>query len=242
MLNRLPPSRASSLPQWTAVVHWIRARRRTPGGSEPARESAGSVMEMLNVPPSSRAGSLPQWKWCWALDVHAPQDPMWSEPARESAGSVMEMLDVPPSSRAGSLPQWKMGLGVGYACAAGPLWERACSRNRWFSHGDVGCAAAFASRLAPTEEMGWALDVHAPQNPCGSEPARESGGSVMEMLDVPPPSRAGSLPQRKWVGRWMCMRRRTHVGASLLAKAVVLMAQMLDFRSRSKRLSCSGSD
>jgi hypothetical protein len=31
--------------------------------------------------------------------------------------------------------------------------------------------------------------------PCGSEPARESGGSVTLMLNVLPSSRAGSLPQ-----------------------------------------------
>ncbi|TNF80040.1 hypothetical protein FGE05_23240 [Pseudomonas sp. ICMP22404] len=35
--------------------------------------------------------------------------------------------------------------------------------------------------------------------PCGSEPARDSGGSVALMLNVPPSSRAGSLPQGFWV-------------------------------------------
>jgi len=35
--------------------------------------------------------------------------------------------------------------------------------------------------------------------PCGSEPARESGVSVKQMVDVPHPSRAGSLPQGTFV-------------------------------------------
>ncbi|POA42034.1 hypothetical protein C1894_13190 [Pseudomonas sp. FW305-3-2-15-E-TSA2] len=34
---------------------------------------------------------------------------------------------------------------------------------------------------------------------CGSEPARESGGSVTLILNVLPPSRAGSLPQGEFV-------------------------------------------
>ncbi|AXP01966.1 hypothetical protein DZG01_02820 [Pseudomonas fluorescens] len=37
------------------------------------------------------------------------------------------------------------------------------------------------------------------KNPCGSEPARDSGGSVNTTLADPPLSRAGSLPQG---GRW----------------------------------------
>ncbi len=49
-----------------------------------------------------------------------------------------------------------------------PLWERACSRKRWFSHIDVECATAIASRLAPTGFIGVHKIRYTPQIPCRS--------------------------------------------------------------------------
>ncbi|SFG95464.1 hypothetical protein SAMN03159297_02209 [Pseudomonas sp. NFACC45] len=67
---------------------------------------------------------------------------------------------------------------AGCTSTANPLWERACSRKRGVSLGDVECAAAFASKPAPTVFPEWLQDAHSPPIPCGSEPARESGVSV----------------------------------------------------------------
>src|SRR3546814_4027413 len=48
------------------------------------------------------------------------------------------------------------------------------------------------------------------------------------MLNVPTASRAGSLPQLMVVGHKVCVRRRSLVGAGLLAKAMVQSAVMLN--------------
>src|SRR5471030_3026219 len=56
--------------------------------------------------------------------------------------------------------------------------------------------------------------------PCGSEPARDSSLSDTSMLNVPPSSRAGSLPQGIFCDCTFCERHRSNVGAGLLANAV----------------------
>jgi hypothetical protein len=64
---------------------------------------------------------------------------------REQARSHKKHSAIPrvhalPTSRSGDGSQLKRRT----------LWERACSRKRYVSHIDVGCAAVFASKLAPT--------------------------------------------------------------------------------------------
>ncbi|CAH0228018.1 hypothetical protein SRABI06_02564 [Pseudomonas brassicacearum] len=56
---------------------------------------------------------------------------------------------------------------------------------------------------------------------CGSEPARDGGGSATWMFDLLPSSRAGSLPQVFCVVSRRCEHPKPFVGASLLAMAVV---------------------
>ncbi|GKS07643.1 2,3-diaminopropionate biosynthesis protein SbnB [Pseudomonas syringae pv. theae] len=168
------PSRASSLPQDLSVPvrclcadgdgNVVSSRAESspaiPCGSELARESGGSV-----VTPS-RASSLPQDLSvpvrCLCADgdgnvvssraESSPAIPCGSELARESGGSV-----VTPS-RASSLPQ-DVSVPVRCLCTDGG--------------GNVASSRAESS----------------PAIPCGSELARESGGSVVM------PSRASSLPQ-----------------------------------------------
>ncbi|AUM69346.1 hypothetical protein C0J56_10825 [Pseudomonas fluorescens] len=60
--------------------------------------------------------------------------------------------------------------------------------------GDVEFADAFASKPAPTWVHVVTEKPCSPQILCGSGLARESGGSVSVMLDVPPSSRASSAP------------------------------------------------
>ncbi|MNL28760.1 hypothetical protein D3C87_1504190 [compost metagenome] len=78
--------------------------------------------------------------------------------------------------------------------SAGPLWERACSRKRYFSHIDVGCAAAFASRLAPTKKPG-----------------------AKPRIQALPPARSGDSSQLKRRTLWerACSRKRyvSHIDA-----------------------------
>lgn len=56
-----------------------------------------------------------------------------------------------------------------------PLWERACSRSRWVSHRDVGCAAVIASRLTPTGFWGVFVGLAAAHQ-ADEEQAADGGG------------------------------------------------------------------
>ncbi|MDU8387718.1 2,3-diaminopropionate biosynthesis protein SbnA [Pseudomonas syringae pv. actinidiae] len=189
------------------------SKNTPPYGSELARECGGSV-----VTPS-RASSLPQDLSvpvrCLCADgdgnvvssraESSPAIPCGSELARESGGSV-----VTPS-RASSLPQ-DVGASVMCVCAAG-------DGNVVSSHAESSPAIRCGSELAresggsvvmPSRASSLPQDVSVPVRclctdgggnvassraesspaiPCGSELARESGGSVVM------PSRASSLPQ-----------------------------------------------
>ncbi len=77
-----------------------------------------------------------------------------------------------------------------------------CRRLRGQARFHRGLGATAGAGLAvrlPSRASLQSLLVHAKAaytpNPCGSGLARESGVSVMNILDVPPPSRASPLPQ-----------------------------------------------
>ncbi|RMT75268.1 Pyridoxal-phosphate dependent enzyme family/ornithine cyclodeaminase protein [Pseudomonas syringae pv. theae] len=209
------------------------SKNTPPYGSELARESGGSV-----VTPS-RASSLPQDLSvpvrCLCADgdgnvvssraESSPAIPCGSELARESGGSV-----VTPS-RASSLPQ-DVGASVMCVCAAG-------DGNVVSSHAESSPAIRCGSELAresggsvvmPSRASSLPQDVSVPVRclctdgggnvassraesspaiPCGSELARESGGSVVM------PSRASSLPQGVGVSvRCLCADGGGNVASS----------------------------
>jgi len=62
------------------------------------------------------------------------------------------------------------------------LWERACSRRRQVRHLDVECTGLYASKLAPTFDLGSTEDRLINSIPCGSELARE--GVSSDSIDV----------------------------------------------------------
>ncbi|TKJ74737.1 hypothetical protein PspCFBP13508_01305 [Pseudomonas sp. CFBP13508] len=64
---------------------------------------------------------------------------------------------------------------------------------------DVECAAAFASRLAPTGVLVALKMVDRPRISVGASLLAKAQCQAMTMLNVPPPSRAGSLPQGFWL-------------------------------------------
>ncbi|PTT28166.1 hypothetical protein DBR18_17440 [Pseudomonas sp. HMWF021] len=72
-------------------------------------------------------------------------------------------------------------------------WEQACSRKRWISQ--HFCRLTLRLR---EQARSYIWNAH----PCGSEPARESGGSASILLTDTTPSRAGSLPHLKRTSRW----------------------------------------
>jgi hypothetical protein len=60
---------------------------------------------------------------------------------------------------------------------------------------DVECAAAFASRLAPTGVLVAMKMVDLPRISVGASLLAKAQCLAMTMLNVPPPSPASSLPQ-----------------------------------------------
>ncbi|RON73884.1 hypothetical protein BK675_17430 [Pseudomonas fluorescens] len=64
---------------------------------------------------------------------------------------------------------------------------------------DVDCAAAFASRLAPTGILVAMKMVDLPRISVGASLLAKADCQAMTMLTVPTPSRANSLPQGFWL-------------------------------------------
>ncbi|TPG76057.1 hypothetical protein EAH74_29855 [Pseudomonas mandelii] len=82
-----------------------------------------------------------------------------------------------PLSRAGSLPHWF--YVVRKICGRHrTLWERACSRWRWPSQ--KHCRLTHRFREQARSHIGSMLFARfvADTGPCGSEPARDGGGTV----------------------------------------------------------------
>ncbi len=113
------------------------------------------------------------------------------------------------------------GLNMGFVSTGDRVWERACSRWRWFICMDVGLAGLIASKLAPIGVLGCTWVSCPLEIECGSELARDSGGSSAWMSGWLASSRASSLPQGGWVEHGVRVHWRSSVGASLLAMAVV---------------------
>ncbi len=96
---------------------------------------------------------------------------------------AMKMLNVPTPSRASPLPHWILWVaGIWHAprkpCGSEPARE--CIRS---GDEDVGCATAFASRLAPTRDIVDCRDLARAAKTCGSGLARESVGSGDEDVE-----------------------------------------------------------
>ncbi|CAI8707588.1 hypothetical protein CVG87_22075 [Pseudomonas sp. WCS365] len=66
------------------------------------------------------------------------------------------------------------------------------------------------------------------RSPVGASLLSKAVGQLASMLDVLPPSRAGSLPQYFETASKFLPTRKSLVGAGLLAKAVGQLASMLD--------------
>jgi hypothetical protein len=79
-------------------------------------------------------------------------------------------------------------------CRSEPARECGLSGND-----DVERAAAFASKLAPTGILVAMKMVDLPRIRVGASLLANAGCQAMTMSNVPPPSRASSLPQGFWL-------------------------------------------
>ncbi len=173
---------------------------------------------------SSRAGSLPQFLRCTGCCVRR-RPHVGASLLAIAVGQPRRMLDVQASSRASSLPQdfalYWMLCTPQTPCGSEPARDSGGSVQE-----DVGCAGVIASKLAPTGFC-VVLDAVRRRPRVGASLLAMAVCQSRRMLDVPPSSRAGSLPQfLRCTG--CCVRRKPHVGASLLAIAVGQSRKMLD--------------
>ena len=122
-------------------------------------------------------------------------------------------------------------------CTADPGWERACSRKRLICHINAGCAAVIASKLGSHRVLCLAQSLGAQQIQGGSEPARDSGGSVGIDDGCVAVIASKLAPTGFFAGRGVAGYSRSRVGASLLAIAVGLLALMMDVSPPSRASS-----
>ncbi|WP_460118739.1 hypothetical protein [Pseudomonas sp. H3_G09] len=83
---------------------------------------------------------------------------------------------------------------VPYQCGSEPARESGLSGDD-----DAECAAAFASKPAPTGILVAMMIVDLSRISVGASLLAKAGCQAMMMLNVPRPSRAGSLPQGFWL-------------------------------------------
>ncbi len=140
----------------------------------------------------------------------ATQVPCGSELARECIGSGNEDVECAAlfASKLAPTLDFACRRDLAHAaktCGSEPARECIGSGNE-----GIECPAAFASRLAPTLDFACRRDLAHAAKTCGSELAREGIRSGDEILNVPPSSRAGSLPQ----GSAARLRLATTAGSS----------------------------
>ncbi len=149
------------------------------------------------IPPRIPVGAgKPARTDLWA-ESQSPVSPGFlcgSEPAREGVRSATSTLTDTPHSRAGSLPQVFCG---DQQCSFHPesLWELACQRLVGTSTTFFDGPTAIAGKPAPTSLCAESQSPVSHGFLCGSEPAREGGGSATSTPTDTPLSRAGSLRQ-----------------------------------------------
>ncbi|AVU74014.1 hypothetical protein CRX69_01980 [Pseudomonas rhizophila] len=113
----------------------------------------------------------------------------------KAVGQLAMMLAVLSPSRASSLPQfWFRGGRKIQSHRQSPVGASLLAKGVGQLADDVGCAAVFASRLAPTLiSVGRKIQSHR-QSPVGAGLLAKAAGQLAMMLAVLSPSRAGSLP------------------------------------------------
>ncbi|SFW83382.1 hypothetical protein SAMN03159439_05534 [Pseudomonas sp. NFACC04-2] len=111
-----------------------------------------------------------------------------------AVGQFALILDVPPSSRASPLPHWFWGGAQNLhppqlPCGSGLARDSGGSAGR-----DVGCAAVFAGKPAPTLVWGVHRAYIHHNSPVGASLLAMTAAQSIPMQAEPPLSRASSAP------------------------------------------------
>ncbi|MCP1454202.1 hypothetical protein J3D49_001756 [Pseudomonas kilonensis] len=84
---------------------------------------------------------------------------------------------------------------------------------------DAGCTGLFASKLAPTLDLQRARNLCSAQIPLWEQSLLAIAACLLAwMLDVPPSSRAGSLPHWIFSGQETCVRHRSLCGSKACSR------------------------
>ncbi len=199
--------------------------------------AVGQLALMLDVPASSRASLAPTLDLQWARNLCSAQFPLWEQSLLAMAvGRLAWILDVPASSRASLAPtldlQWTRNLCL----AQFPLWEQsllAIAVGQLALMLDVP-ASSRASPLPHWIFSGQEIYVwHS--SLCGSELARDSGGSACP--DVGCTAAIAGKPAPTLDLQWtrnLCLAQFPLWEQSLLAMAVGRLAWILDVPASSR--------
>ncbi|CAH0296867.1 hypothetical protein SRABI06_04414 [Pseudomonas brassicacearum] len=213
------------------------AHHRSPNvGASLLAKAVGQLASMLDVLPPSRAGSLPQY-FETASEFLPAANPLWERACSRKRWASLHRCWMCWRHREQARSHSISRAPPKFLPTANPLWERACSRKRWvilhrcwmcYRHREQARSHSI-SRPPPS--------FCPPQIPCGSEPARESGGPAC--IDV---GCAGAIASRLAPTVFrdrlrVSAHRKSFVGASLLAKAVGQLASMLDVLAPSRASS-----
>jgi hypothetical protein len=194
MLNPPPPSRASPAPTGVSVVHKSPITPQIFVGAELARESGGSVTISGTDPPLSRASSAPTWGSVVPKIPNTPQIPVGASLLAIALGQSPSPAQTPRFREQAHSYRVLGRTQIPYhpiiLCSCFACWLK-----RWVSHHLRYRSTAFASKLSSYRFLGRTQIPKHPTNPCGSELAREGGGSGNIFCTDIPLSRAGSLLQ-----------------------------------------------
>ncbi len=162
------------------------------GPSPPCSEARSNLRHLL---PAHTAGFF------LLIRRHPPKPVVGASLLAIAVDQLVVMLDVPPPSRASSLPHWVLGWPQISHPPPIPCGSELARDSGGSASGDVGCAAAFASKPAPTLGSRLAADFTSARNPLWEQSLLAIAvDQLVVMLAVPPPSRASPLPH--WVLGW----------------------------------------
>ncbi|SCW90965.1 hypothetical protein SAMN03159481_03392 [Pseudomonas sp. NFACC56-3] len=162
-------------------------------GSEPARESGGSVCINTECTPAFAGKPAPTWNRRCVAMLCRTQKPVGASLLAKAVGQLASMLNALPPSQASPRPH---GIGGVSRCCTGHknLWDRARSRKRGSVCINTECTPAFAGKPAPTWDRRCVAMLCRTQKPVGASLLAKAVGQLASMLNALPPSRASPRP------------------------------------------------
>ncbi len=202
LIRRHPPKNLARSHTGFSVGRRFHLHPQPVVGAKLARDSGGSASGDVGCAAAIASKLAPTLGSRLAADFTSTRNPLWEQSLLAIAvDQLVVMLAVPPPSRASSLPHWVLGWPQISHPPPIPCGSELARDSGGSASGDVGCAAAFASKPAPTLGSRLAADFTSTRNPLWEQSLLAIAvDQLVVMLAVPPPSRASPLPH--WVLGW----------------------------------------